>query len=396
MKELLNSKKIILILMFISIVIMFCILIVLAKLEAEKNGILRVGVSNPVKQDIENDEYNLNVKYDSVAQVFKAFGCTYSGENKNCYFASFPKELFNDDNSSNIKYFENLIHAVAKNVQLRQFSIEDSKKSILIEINYNVSADTFMYKINGMESYFTKADNTVLKAMDEIQEVKRQYMPIRDHLLKKLAENNMMVTLELGTANSLGSEGKYSLFLDRTVKTRNYNGKTRNIIFYNNYPDELFDGIKVGTPINTIIEKYPDYAFRGKNYVGYRTDDFYVFCYPEEVSVYAYSYSDNSKILNIIEEYSKTKDLKKFANDIIKAYINYDYYEFDEEAQNLSIHYPAVGLMIDIKGNDPKGIVVYNNFYITEHLRKLVSEGKISIELYKNSIEVEEQARINN
>ena len=52
--------------------------------------------------------------------------------------------------------------------------------------------------------------------------------------------------------------------------------------------------------------------------------------------------------------------------------------------------------MIDIKGNDPKGIVVYNNFYITEHLRKLVSEGKISIELYKNSIEVEEQARINN
>ena len=54
------------------------------------------------------------------------------------------------------------------------------------------------------------------------------------------------------------------------------------------------------------------------------------------------------------------------------------------------------GIMIDIKHNDPNGIVVYNNFYITEKLKKQAAEGKIKIELSKNSIEEEEKARINN
>ena len=71
-------------------------------------------------------------------------------------------------------------------------------------------------------------------------------------------------------------------------------------------------------------------------------------------------------------------------------------FDFDEEAKNLTIHYPANGIMIDIKQNNPSGIVVYNNFYISERLKKQVSEGKIKIELYKNSIEEEEKARINN
>ena len=70
--------------------------------------------------------------------------------------------------------------------------------------------------------------------------------------------------------------------------------------------------------------------------------------------------------------------------------------EFDEEQKNLSIHYPANGIMIDIKNNNSDGIVVYNNFYITEKLKKQAAEGKIRLELLKNSIEEEEKARINN
>ena len=396
MKELLKSKKFIVTLMFVSILIMFAIVILLARVEAEKFGFVKVNVSNPVEQNIEGDEYNLNIDYDSAKQLFESYGCRYIEQHNTEYYVEFAKDLFNDDGSSNIKYFENLIHAAGKELYERQFTIEDQKKSILIAVRYNVSSDTFSYTINGIESYFSKVDNKVIKSIEEIKEVKVQKMQAKDKLLKDLIQNNMRVITTLGNANSLGKEGNYSIFLDHTVKTRNYNGKTRNIIFYNRYPEELFEGIKVGTPINVIMEKYPDYAFKGEDYVGYRTKDFYVFCYQDEISIYAYSYTDNSKLQDIIEEYIKTKDLKKFANDAKLNYKNYDYYEFDEEAQNLTLHYPANGIMIDIKNNDPKGIVVYNNFYINEQLKKQVSEGKIRIELFKNSIEVEEKARINN
>ncbi len=101
-------------------------------------------------------------------------------------------------------------------------------------------------------------------------------------------------------------------------------------------------------------------------------------------------------MLDYIDEYIEDKNIKKFSENVRKAYANYDYYEFDEEQKNLSLHYPANGIMIDIKNNDPNGIVVYNNFYITEKLKKQAAEGKIRLELLKNSIEEEEKARINN
>ena len=101
-------------------------------------------------------------------------------------------------------------------------------------------------------------------------------------------------------------------------------------------------------------------------------------------------------MLDCIEEYIEDKNIKRLSENVRKAYANYDYYEFNEEEKNLIIHYPANGIMIDIKHNDPNGIVVYNNFYITEKLKKQAAEGKIKIELSKNSIEEEEKARINN
>ena len=159
MKELLKSKKFIVTLMFISILVMFVIVILLARVEAERLGFVKVNVSNPVEQNIEGDEYNLNIDYDSAKQLFESYGCRYLENHNTEYYVEFAKDLFNDDGSSNIKYFENLIHAAGKELHERQFTMEDEKKSILIDVRYNVSSDTFSYTINGIESYFSKVDN---------------------------------------------------------------------------------------------------------------------------------------------------------------------------------------------------------------------------------------------
>ena len=80
----------------------------------------------------------------------------------------------------------------------------------------------------------------------------------------KLTDNNMRIINELGSGNVIGTEGQYSIFFDKTVKTRNYNGRVRNIVFYNDYPDEIFEGIKVGIAPNIILQTYPKYAFKDK------------------------------------------------------------------------------------------------------------------------------------
>lgn len=396
MNELLKSKKFVLALMVISIIIVICLFLVMTKREAERFGLIKVSNSEPAQQDIDNDNYNTNIEYASIKDVFQSYGCIYNEEVGNEYYVKFSKDLFDEEGHANTVFYESLLRSVCKNLQLPSFVINDLDKDIRIKVTYNRTADTFTYSINNISGYFAEVDSKVYAQIADIPEVKVQYMPIRDELLKNLNDKNMMVINELGSGNAIGRQGDYSIFLDNTVKTRNYNGRTRNIIFYNDYPEEVFAEIKVGTSINTIKQKYPDYAFEGKDYVAYRTNDFYVFFYKDEISIYPYSSKNNSKLLDFIEEYNETKDIVKFEENVRTNYMNYDYYEFNKEEKSLKIYYPANGVMIDIKNNDPTGIVFYNNCFISEKLKKQVSEGKVKIELYKNSIEEAEKARINN
>ena len=396
MKDLLKSKKAIIAITVVTIILVIILFLFMTKAEAERVGIIKPKVSHPVEQDTAGDAYDTSIEYDDVKLAFEAYGCKYIENVDNTYFVQFAKDIFKEDGSPNVTYFENLIHSVAKTAQVTSFEINDEKKQIKIEVVYNKNGDTFSYSINNKPGYFQKIDYDAYKKVSEIVPVQYNNIPIKNELLKKLTDNNMKIINELGSGNQHETVGQYSIFFDKTVKTRNYNGRVRNIVFYNDYPDEIFEGIKVGMAPNIILEKYPQYAFKDNNYVAYRTKDFYVFCYNDEISIYPYSYKDNQVMLNYIEEYLEDKNIKKFSENVRKAYANYDYYEFDEEEKNLSLHYPANGIMIDIKNNNPNGIVVYNNFYITEKLKKQAAEGKIKIELLKNSIVEEEKARINN
>lgn len=398
MKELFKSKKALIAITVVTIILVIILFLFMTKAEAERVGIIKPKVSHPVEQDTAGDAYDTSIEYDDVKLAFEAYGCMYIENVDDTYFVNFAKDIFKEDGSPNVTYFENLIHSVAKTAQVTSFVINDEKKQIKIEVVYNKNGDTFSYSINNKPGYFKNINYDAYKKVSEIVPVQYNNIPITNELLKKLTDNNMKIINELGSGNPHETEGQYSIFFNKTVKTRNYNGRVRNIVFYNDYQDEIFEGIKVGMAPNIILEKYPQYAFKDKEnkYVAYRTKDYYVFCYKDEISLYPYSYKDNQVMLDCIEEYIEDKNIKRFSENVRKAYANYDYYEFNEEEKNLIIHYPANGIMIDIKHNDPNGIVVYNNFYITEKLKKQAAEGKIKIELSKNSIEEEEKARINN
>ena len=396
MKELLKSKKFILVLMIISIFVVIALLIIMTKQEAQRFGFIKVSVSKPEQQDIDNDNYDTTIEYGSIDEVFESYGCKCTEIIKNEYYLKFPKDVFDEEGKANTVYFESLIHSCGKTLQLPSFVLDDTEQCIRIKVKYNKSSDTYSYSINGISGYFSEVNSEAYKDLDDLPKLKIQQMAIKDELLSKLNSNNMKVIDELGAGNAISKEDNYSVFLNNTVKTRNFNGRTRNIIFCNGYPEEIFDGIKVGTPLNAIKQEYPDFSFQGKNYVGYKTDDFYVFFYEDEISIYPYSDRENNKLVNFIEDYYESKDIAEFEKNVRTNFMNYDNYEFNEDEKRLKIDYPANGVMINIVNDDTTGIVFYNNCYVSKRLKKLVSEGKVKVELYKNSIEEEEKARVNN
>ena len=65
----------------------------------------------------------------------------------------------------------------------------------------------------------------------------------------------------------------------------------------------------------------------------------------------------------------------------------YDYCEYDVENKTANIMLSSYGIEIDIKDNDPKGIILYNNYCFTDDSKKLVKNGLITFKNDENSIE---------
>jgi phage-related protein len=75
---------------------------------------------------------------------------------------------------------------------------------------------------------------------------------------------------------------------------------------------------------------------------------------------------------------------------------SYDEYEYDEEAKNLHISYPYIGVDINIKNNDSTGITLYSNYYFTDKTKRFIAEGKITLDSKTDAIYVSELNRREN
>ena len=187
---------------------------------------------------------------------------------------------------------------------------------------------------------------------------------------------------ELGEGRDIGNGYKSYKDGEMFIRTSPV-GAIRNIVYTGLYDDEITEGVKVGTPLKTIKEMFPQNAFGSisEGYLGYITNDLYSFFYPDEVSVYTYKYDENDRFESILKDYLETGDLKDFATRISATYSVYDSFEYDEDLESASILISNRGIKIEIRDNDPKGITLYNNYCFTEKTRNYVKEGKIS---YKN------------
>lgn len=389
-------KKLILIcfsILFILLIIM-CVLLYKVQKKNETN----IGVSIPEKQDLENDVYNNDQVFHNVQEILESYGCTYISEQEEpttVIYLVFGKSLFNSDGTNNRNYYESLINALAKKLIKKNFYLYDEKNSTQINVTCDFENDNISYKINNISDYFGTANGELYQDIENTEIVQYQYIPISYNVLYNIVQNNMYLIDELGEPE--GEVGKYKLYQNGTIMSRNFSGKVRNMIFLEGYEGNVFTGVEVGTPLSEIKKLYPNNAFGSieEGYLGYRTAELYVFFYENEISVYGYSYYEQKNFEDILEEYLNTNDLNRFTERVTKLWTNYDEFEYDRGNKSLYLTYPSIGVIINIQNNNSKGITICNNYYLSDKIKNFIIENKISLDSSIDALYMSEKNRIN-
>ena len=354
--------------------------------------------NNTKTYDDPDIKFSTNKSYKDAEEVLKDFNTYYSIEKRDSsqtlqLYVKFPKDLYNEDGSSNQEYFEELIKRTASYVEDRRFILYDSKHEISILVTRDDANSEIKYKINNLSNYFEEFDYYKYKEALESQIVQEENIRMLNNSLQSIFNNNMVLNKSLGDAEY--AYGRYTYYQDGTLKLTTRNGTVLNMVFLDEYKDDIVKGINTKTTIEEVYKLYPNFAFGGpsQGYLGYRTPNFYIYVYNDEVSIDNYSYSIDGKIAEYIDEYYKTRNLSDFAYNISSYWKSFDEYEYNTETNYLKITYPNYGLFIEIFANADAKITVYSNFMIDERMAKLIGEGRVTLVKDADSLNEWEQKR---
>ena len=320
----------------------------------------------------------------SATDILEKNNVVIEEEYENKIYVKFDKDLFKENGKDNSEYFLDIINGINNINPEKDYYLIDTEKEIEIHVVVN-SNNTYKYTINGKEDYFDHVDGKAYVEVSKSKLSESSHFYYDNSILNMGIANGFYLENlkdKLGEGRDIGNG--YISYLDGAVFARTSPvGAIRNIVFTGLYEGNITSDVKVGTPLEKIKELYPQNAFGGisERYLGYISDDYYCFFYPDEISIYTYKYETNSRFENILKEYINTNDLNTFVTRISATYSVYDSLEYDEDLQSASILMSNRGINIEIRDNDPKGITLYNNYCFTKKTRDLVKEGKIS---YKN------------
>ena len=319
-----NSKKNKVFLFFIVflLVILFSLISVLIVLLREKNNSESVSVTINTQNEIKEEAR-------TIKDIIEKYDSTYIKEEGYIIisiYANFKYDLFDQNGNSNEDFFNNIIKEI---VYLKKCNIYliDEEKSIKIFVKYDEDTGEYTVKYNNVEDFYNNMDGSLYVNLNNEIIAKKQKMFITASELVTLIVSNMEESsIKLGDGIDVG-HGYFS-YKDGTILTRNFNKRVRNIVYRNGYNEKITTSVSIGDSLDSIAEKYPNYAFGSvrEGYLGYRTDDIYIFFYEDEVSAYGYSYFSNDQFESYLEEYLSDKDLKKFAYNVRFIWSNYTKY----------------------------------------------------------------------
>lgn len=335
----------------------------------------------------------------TVKDVIEQYESEYIETNSNYIYVNFIKDLYNTDGSSNEDYFNALIRDLKPFFDKKSFYVVDEEKKIVIHVVYDSSVNGHKTIINNVEDFFKKVKGQDYVFAETSQIVPKKNIYIEDDILIDLMINDTYfshIKDRLGEPKEL-NDG-YTSYLDDKIRIRLSPIKTvRNIIFSKDYDEYLVDKVKPGMSLRDIEKIYPEPSFGSANdrYLGYRVEDFYIFFYPDEVSVYSYTYESNEKFEKLLDNYLQSYNLDEFIEGISNQYKVYDKLEYDKEKQTAYVLFANRGIEINISKDDPNGIILYSNYRFSDKVKEQIKSGRIKVDTKDDLLDKTERQRRN-
>lgn len=368
-----KSKKIIIIFILILLFILFCILTVMTiTLKRESNDLSQNTIANIVTTDkIPKTIKDIIEKYDS----------EYISQDKNKVYAILAKDLYDENGNSNEEFITNLAKDLDEFFPDTSFYIIDQEKNVTIFVKRSTEDGSFNLVINDNENFYKETNGKDYSAVDNSKIVEETTMHISNFYLELLEINSMYFRhLEKYLTNGRELDDGYTVYADQKIKVKLAPNKTVfNLIFMEDYEDNILYNVSLENRLKEIAELYDDYVFGSldKGYLGYRAGSFYYFFYENEASIYPYAYRENTTFEQLLSTYLETKNLDNFVSGLKNSFKGYSDFEYDADIQKLFISYPTRGIKIEIEDNDPKGITLYSNYHFSDTTKRLVKDGKI-------------------
>lgn len=350
-----KKKKLIIILAIILIILTIVIVRIIIQINKPKTT---VDDFSSVKELIEFDGHEYIAMENS----------TEDGYEKDIYI-NFCKPSINDDGTTNQDLYEVVINHIAKFNRGHNFRLIDQEKNILIRIQYNENGNISLYTINNDNKYWEHIKTNF--QIENYQEEKLTSFTITSPILANIINENWVYNnVNLGTKD--GTENNYEVYTEEGYQVRKLGAEIFNIVFTNEYNEEIVDGILSTTSIEDVenIIGEPTYRDDINGIIGYRCEYFYIFFSDYGISIYhpdVYDEKNSKRFGELVTELNSTGDMNTFLNRLTDLYPNYS--EFIDNNNCIRIKYPVLGFEIRMGYPSQNGVIIYSNFkgWVTEN-----------------------------
>ena len=383
-----KSNRIIILILMLILFLLMSIFILISSLDYEEA---------PVETEIEI----VGKKEKTVQEIVEEHDAIFLKDEGMKVYIEAKEDLISENGESNKEYFDNILKDLieVRKFKTRSFYLIDDGKSINIYAQYDSKTQKHIIIYNNMVDFFEKTNPESYSKIEKVKIIDKVDLSPAAQILYNLTNGGMFFKSIKNTAGEGIDLGNgFSSYKDGSVLIKTFNSRVKTIIFTDKFEGDVFHGVKVGTPLEEIKEKYKGESSSSNKYgyVMYRTKDVYSFFYKDKIVIYGYSYFYNEHFEDYLEEYINTKNLAIFIEKVTKNWGNYDICEYDVDSQYAHITYPSRGVEINIINNDSKGITLYNNYYFTNRTKALIKSEKITLNDEVDYIELTERQRIEN
>ena len=298
----------------------------------------------------------------TIKQVIEYHGSKYISEeesNDNNYsldvYLEFKVKPYEDDNTSNEEYYNELLEDSAKVLYYKNFRMIDEKNDITVEvICKNGKIDSII--INGIEDYFIYMDSQI--SMREYKEISKTEITVQSEVLQNCINNSWNTGVYFGERDSIFDE--YYIYFDEGLEVRTIDNMIYNVIFTNKYQGNVVNNTYPGMQLENVEDLMGEPTFKDEDLgiLGYKGENIYVFFTETEISIYRVTTADTDDFFDLADRYlNEELDFLEFMNELTYLWLDYSEYTYDSES--VFIAYPLKGVEIKLNyGDDLNGIYI--------------------------------------